>query len=431
MTDNFASAAVAIHQIQTQSFQLPILYRIGSFGKIRVWFIVFNGTNLVSYWGTDQDYKVGQMQSSHHPITLNSSGRNLQEQALLEAQSRWKLKHDKEGYSEQIMSGTILTQTAILAKEWKPEQGIKRFPVWVQPKLDGVRCRVNIEYDESHEGSRALLISRNTMVITHFDHIRRDLERFFPIIQRVLTEVFPGHYPLFRLDGELYDQQVPFQLLNGMSRTSANKVVSEKERLVKYHIFDLIVARDLTYDERMTLLHRAYSEYSAVNQNSSLLMVNPFQVNSIDEIKTKHDEFVQLGYEGIIIRYIGGRTEAERKISYHKSGRSVGLLKYKNFKDDEGLIIGAKPATGDEQGAIVWCIQAKNGAQFWCRPKGDIEGRIADYQKWVATNGQAFLGQMYRYEFQELTDAGVPRFPRGVGFIYDRNWKQNEEEDED
>jgi DNA ligase-1 len=270
------------------------------------------------------------------------------------------------------------------------------------------------------------------MVIAHFDHIRRDLLILFPIIQRLLTTTFPGVYPLCRLDGELYDQNVSFQLLSGMARTSANKQISESETIVKYNIFDLVLQQQLTYDERMTLFYRAYTEYLQVNPNGgSLVMVNSFSVNSVEEILQKHNEFVQQQYEGIIIRYIGGRTETERKISYYKRGKSTGLLKYKHFKDTEGMVIGATEATGDERGAVIWYLQAKNGAQFWCRPKGEIENRRFDYNKWKATNGQAFLGQLYRYRYQELTDAGVPRFPRGLGFIYDRSWQDVGVEDEE
>ncbi len=441
MTDNFAVSATtgATAQLSGQ-FRLPALYRIGALGKVRVWFIVFNGSQLMSYWGTEEDYKAGTLQSSPIPILLNASGRTVHEQALLEAQSRWKTKHDKEGYSEQIMSGTILTGGAILANEWKPEKGIKRFPVWVQPKLDGVRCRAHIEYSEEGSQVKVELISRNKMVITHFDHIRREILQLTPYIQKVISEAFPGMYPIFRLDGELYDQRVPFQLLSGMTRTSAAKVISEKEMQVKYHIFDLVVSppeKELTYDERATLLFRAYSAYITERQaggESSLCMLNSYSVGSIPEILQKHDEFVQQRYEGLIIRHIGGRTETERKLSYYKRGKSAGLLKYKHFQDSEGLVIGAEQATGDEQGAVIWQLQAKNGAVFWCRPKGAVDHRIEEYKLWISSGGKAFYGQLYRYRYQELTDAGVPRFPRGLGFVYDRSWQEvgspdGEEED--
>ena len=401
---------------QTGTFTLPPLYKIGAYDKVNVWLIGFNGNHLMMYWGTEMDMKNGSLQNSSAPVELNSTGRNIYEQALLEAKSRWKRKQDKDGYSEKLMDMSILTMPAMLANTWDPAKSqIKNYPVWVEPKLDGIRCRANMD-----ENNKVVLISRTTLVISHFDHIRNDLQNLFPYIEEVLRNAFPDKYPLCRLDGELYTHEIPFDVLNGMARLSEGRKASDKEHLVSYFLFDCVINGNWTYDERLNVLFTAYGKYLQQFPNTSVRVLQPENAFSKEDILNAHAKYVQQGYEGVIIRMFGGKTEVERAKSYYLGRRCNAILKYKEFEDTEGVIVGAKTGTGTEEGAVVWSIRSPNGAVFDCRPRGTVPARVELAKQWMATEGREFLNRAYRYRYQGLTSEGTPRFPVGLGFVNDR-----------
>lgn len=115
----------------------------------------------------------------------------------------------------------------------------------------------------------------------------------------------------------------------------------------------------------------AYNEYIKENPNSQVFLMLTEIVNSNAEVLAKHNEYVAQGYEGVIVRMFGGKTEKEREQSYYYRRRCNAILKYKEFEDAEGAIIGANPGTGTESGAIIWQIRAANGKVFDCRPRED------------------------------------------------------------
>jgi len=406
--DDFSAAPVS----QAEGFQLPPLYRLGAYDKAYVWIIGFDGTCLVMHWGTVEDMEKGSLQWAKTEVETNLSGRTLQEQAILEAKSRWKRKQDRDGYSEKFIDPNILNMPAMLANTWDPEKNqIKRWPVWVQEKLDGIRCRANRD-----ENGKAFLISRNKLVLNNFDHIRHELELLFPFIETVLKEFLTSVEPVFRIDGELYTRDLSFDRISGITRLKKSR--DPEEHLIQYYMFDLVVPGEWTYDERWYFLQEAFKTFRGKHPSRNLHILVPRLANSKEDILKAHAEYVEQGYEGIIIRKIGGVGET-RKESLYVGRRTSNILKYKSFLDEEGIVIGADQGKGTEEGAVVWIVQNQQGKSFSVRPRGSIETRRRYYQAWLQDPNQ-FLTLKYRYRYQELTPEGLPRFPIGLGFVFDR-----------
>ena len=105
---------------------------------------------------------------------------------------------------------------------------------------------------------------------------------------------------------------------------------------------------------------------------------------------------------------------------YKLKDRSNDLLKYKNFKDTEFIIVGAKcPSNGKEEGCIIWVLRSpESEITFTCRPRDTYEARKADWIEYNK-NPQKFIGRQYTVRFQETYDNGVPRFPAGIAIRYD------------
>jgi ATP-dependent DNA ligase len=384
-------------------FTLPTLYKSSVHNHTLEWNISVVGDELVINWGVSG----GKIQESKTKIILNSSGRNYEEQGKLEATSRWKEKQRKDGYSERISNVPVLGET-MLAVKWEPNKNqIKRWPVWVEEKLDGVRARAYITNGE------VVLLTRNKKEILHLEHIKDDLKFFLVNLSKSLENT-----STLVLDGELCSPVLGFDQLSGIVR-KLEKPDSDEES-ISYYLFDVDIP-NMTYDERYSILNAIYSKLYYLEDGihhaglGSVKLLIPRLAYSKDDILKAHDEYVKGGYEGIIIRKVGGCNEKERKESYYIGRRCSNILKYKTFLDEEGTIIGAESGAGSEEGAVIWLIKDPGGKEFYIRPRGTLAQRKQLYME-----KEKYYGCLYRYRFQEFTELGYPRFPVGIGFIEDR-----------
>lgn len=99
------------------------------------------------------------------------------------------------------------------------------------------------------------------------------------------------------------------------------------------------------------------------------------------------------GGEGVMLRKPG---------SVYERKRSGTLLKVKTFQDAEAVVVGYERGTGrnaDAVGALVACLQ--DGTEF------KVSSGLSD----ALRRSPPALGTLFTFRYQELTDAGVPRFP--------------------
>ena len=119
-----------------------------------------------------------------------------------------------------------------------------------------------------------------------------------------------------------------------------------------------------------------------------------------------HDEYVNDGFEGLIIRNLEGKYLLEK--------RSNDLQKYKSFEDAEFEIVGFKLGTGTEEGAIIF-VCGVGDQTFDVRPRGSIGERIEK-----AKRGNSFIGKKLTVRYQpsvkqsDVDKNELPRFPIGI-----------------
>ncbi len=245
-----------------QRFQLPPLYRLGADGKIWIWIISFDGTNLVSCWETLNNFNQGVVQKSTRRVDLNTRSVNLYEQALLEARAEVKKKKDKQGYGEQLIQHDIFSLPAMLCTTWDPKKNqLKRWPVHVMPKLDGVRCRMHIlPRDDGTDViySDVKMLSRATQVINNLNGIREKFTRFYRHMEEVIRHYLPNISPLFRTDGELYTHELSFdrsvESLDWSIRLAPMRISLDITCLMMLTIDD-------PYNKAYLLLNEAYNRH--------------------------------------------------------------------------------------------------------------------------------------------------------------------------
>jgi ATP-dependent DNA ligase len=124
----------------------PILFKQGGRGQTQEWVILANdlGDGTAEYIVTHGQVG-GAMQTTSTKVAVGKNiGKKNEttafEQACLEAESKWKKQQDK-GYCESLTDlSDAKLYLPMLAKSFKDYGHKIKFPCYVQPKLDGIRC---------------------------------------------------------------------------------------------------------------------------------------------------------------------------------------------------------------------------------------------------------------------------------------------------
>jgi DNA ligase-1 len=330
--------------------------------------------------------------------------RSVLEQAIQEANRKWKNKKEKELYNEEAGGGptvenTTITVRPMLANKFvfpsscSSSRGYKmKMPVYIQRKYDGIRC---IVYKSPIDGN-IRLESRKGTVFENFEWLKQHIQAL---------DLPTGIY----LDGELFHPEFDFETISGLVRLSAKKS-TEKDRCainqIRYYVYDMVNISQphLPYVERMHCLRDSvFSNQTTLvagQQGNLIYPVETIEITEWSQIKTWHDVFVEEGYEGIMIRDKDGPYEINKRSKY--------LQKYKEFMDEEFDIVGYHEGTGDESGTVIWDCVTPDGKKFAVRPRGTFESR-----KRLFETADQYIGKQLTVIFQEYSADGIPRFPTG------------------
>jgi DNA ligase 1 len=122
---------------------------------------------------------------------------------------------------------------------------------------------------------------------------------------------------------------------------------------------------------------------------------------SIDTLKAELARVEALGGEGLMLRQPGSK---------YVTGRSSTLLKIKSFKDDEAVVVGYLPGAGKHKGKTgALTVRLANGTEF------GVGTGLSDKER----AAPPAVGSTITFRYQELSDAGVPRFPSYLGLRLD------------
>ena len=248
-------------------------------------------------------------------------------------------------------------------------------PVYIQPKLDGVRCLF------TKDGA----FSRTGKQFKNLAHIELALIPFFK------------QHPDVVLDGELYNHKLKRDFEKIISLVRKQKPTADDRRdaqhLVQFHVYDYIDNKYDNYQIRMGQL--ACSDIYDVQ----IKHVPTLLADSYSYARTLHEEFLEDGYEGSIIRLNGK----------YKHGRSYDLMKFKDFSDAEATIVGYELGKGKRTGTLgKFLMQDDEGNEFGCPPgKGFNYKDLAN----MLLNINDYIGQRATFTYFQRTNAGSYRHP--------------------
>lgn len=251
--------------------------------------------------------------------------------------------------------------------------------VFMQPKLDGVRCVISKDGAYSRTGKEWLNIH----------HITANLEPFFE------------KYPDVILDGELYNHELKddFEKIISLVRKTKPKESDRVESAgyVQFHCYDYIpgpALRKASFSSRIVWLEAELPVSYCVK------FVNTYKVDKYEEALNLHtDGFLADGYEGSILRL-------DRP---YECKRSYNLQKFKDFHDTEATIVGYEAGKGKFTGLIgKFIMQDDDGIEFGC-PIG--KGYNFDDRRDILNNVHDYIGQRATFTYFERTKAGSYRHP--------------------
>ena len=313
------------------------------------------------------------------------------EQAISEAQSKWNKKKDsgyvidlkqlqktstKENCSIKVEDQKIIYP--MLAQDLNKHKQKLVFPAYIQPKLDGYRMIFNSKN-----------MSCNSRQGKEFSIIKTT--RLYKELQQISEEII--------LDGELYLHGGIFENLGILRKKTLNQNDKQYLEQIEYHVYDIVLDKQ-NFQSRLTVLTNLIKRYNFIK----IKLVETSLVNDQKEIDEYHRNFIKSGFEGSILRNKSG--------FYKCKSRSMDLLKYKDFQDDEFEIVDytyEMDTNKDPIDLIVWICKTRNGDLFNVRPGGTKTERQELYKQ-CQTNF-IYKGKNLQVKYFELTERGIPRFP--------------------
>jgi DNA ligase 1 len=346
------------------------IYKKDSSGKVRYLTISSEGAAVVQTSGVvGTSNPVENISQCEAKNVGKTNATTAEEQAIVEARAKLVQKL-KTGYfetSEEAQSkGGSSFLLPMLAKDFKKEIKKVKYPCYVQPKLDGMRCMGNFEEKLSRKGEE----------ITTLDHIK------IPELD-------------FYLDGELYSHGLSFQEVIRLIK----KYRQNETEKIKYHVYDII-------DEDLSFRKRYEKLCAAVSNHPHIEIVPCQEINNHEELIIAHKYYIAQGYEGTMVRH------SEEGYAINK--RSSQLLKFKDFLDEVYEVVDIDPSESRPEQGVVVCLCGKTNQTF----KTGMKFSHAEREE-ILVNKQNYIGKMAEVRFFELTDGGLPRFPVCVGFRID------------
>jgi len=257
--------------------------------------------------------------------------------------------------------------------------------IFMQPKLDGVRCV--IQYEQVDHFSRPIkyevkAYSRTGKPWLNIEHILFNLKPWFALNPHIV------------LDGELYNHDL---------RDDFNKIISlvrkskptdqdrlDAEKMIQFNCYD-IIDESLTFEERNLFIR------DNVPRNHCVYHVNTVYAYDDKHAKANHKINLDNGYEGSILR-----TNDK-----YACKRSHNLRKFKDFHDAEATLTGWVEGKGKRIGTIGKFTAVDSEGNEFGMPVMDkfkiLQANFETMKDWV--------GQEATFTYFERTKANSYRHP--------------------
>ena len=346
-----------------------------------------------------------------------SNETNSLEQCYKELESEYK-NHIKKGYKEyNSASGLSIeyleaivdktnTDTLGFAKPMKCQKfelGKVKYPCIGQPKYNGVRATISINYfkKDMFDDTPILILSKEG-VEYKLNHLNVQLHSILKYLesQGINNPV---------LDGEIYLPNTPVTTIGGAARNESNPI----NKQLQYVIFDLSIENVIQLSRNTYLDNISFIDYHNNYNSIKGVYKSPYKFLNSDEESLEYlDTCLANGYEGAVTR----QYEPE----YAFGQRPMFMRKLKKFSDAEFEVIDIVPYGDANQNVGTGCKfilkNDLNDSTFECIPKGTTTERLNYF-----ANKEKYIGNKVTAKFYERTINNIPFHANVIGL---RNYEE-------
>ena len=259
-------------------------------------------------------------------------------------------------------------------------------PVYIQPKLDGVRCLIQYERRTQPREDVVVAYSRTGKEWKNIQHILAELKPFFQANPNVI------------LDGELYNHDLKddFETIISLVRRQKPDDIDmlESRDLVQFHCYDCIDIGlvDASFENRMNFItHHVPSSYCIKHVTTDRVYKHE------EALDIHHNANLVNGYEGSILR----------TNDPYACKRSHNLRKFKDFSDTEATITSWVEGKGKRIGTIGKFMAIDADGNEFGMPVMDNFKKLRTMFKEM----QTWVGKTATFTYFERTKAGSYRHP--------------------
>lgn len=279
---------------------------------------------------------------------------------------------------------------------YNPDLSLLKYPLYMSPKLDGIRCRI-----DPNLGA----ISRTAKRLPN-NYIQQEFNMFLKELQY--------------LDGEIF---VGSATASDVFNRSQSGVMTEGGKPdFSYHVFDYWANKLEPFSKRIL------TTAGLVRRLESLIHYLKFVkhevATSINDLEQFEQEQLSAGYEGVMLRSPEG---------IYKNGRSTMregyLIKLKRWEDAEATIVGFEPLERNNNPAVADIFgHAKRSSHKSGKVADELLGTLlvrhetfgdfgigsgfdVDTRVQIWTEKERYLGRRVTFKFQKVGLKEKPRFP--------------------
>ena len=394
--------------------------------KIRIWnlYIELHDKNnkLINIDNIDMDIPNGyyteyftntgyqDMKITKSANTKISTGKNLGKknatnvltQAINEGQSKYNLKI-RAGYSTTVQATENKTETTtefpypMALAIYKDHLDKLKYPLFVQPKLDGIRLIAKLD-----KNGEVLLSSRRHKEVVGFENVKMEIKQLLKNQQQDII-----------LDGELYLHGMNLQDISGIVRQEDDL---ESKNELKYYVFDAFVIDDNSgFKERYARLNELFKSTKNLKY---MVLTETIEATSNDEATQFFNKKIQEGYEGAVYK----SSDRKYEYSFNKEKRSMYYLKRKQSFDAEYKIIGFTTGKGKDKDCVIFICETDTKKQFNSVPNGTYEYRKELYEDCLQNFDTKYKDKYAKVYYEDLSKDGVPLRNRMIQVIRDTNF---------
>lgn len=262
-------------------------------------------------------------------------------------------------------------------------------------KINGIRTIIYYDGKEVHAKSRTA--------------ISLDFPLMHIINHPLLKKLFKNN-PHLILDGEAYKHGLPLSIISGICRNNSDAKDLGK---LEFYMYD-IVDTELPFTERLKkmikikkLLNLDFKPYRVWKENDLKIQFVPqIPVSGYDNMIKLHNQYVEEGWEGLVIRLASAK--------YGPGRRTDDMIKIKMYKENTFKCIGI------EQGLrlyddMVFVMETREGKTFKAKPLGDHKQKV-DY---TDNFDKFYKGHLGDCKYFSISPYGIPEQPAFIAFRFD------------